>query len=87
MAKRKKKSKVQKQGKLPKGSAAKRRKARKAAKAVVAKAKPKPAPVKKAGRKVKQSVTPVVETAGVEMIERSAPGVITISEADANVGE
>jgi hypothetical protein len=81
MAKRKKASKVQKQ------ASAKRGRSRKVAKAVVAKVKPKPAPVKKAARKVKQLVASVVETAGVEMIERPAPGVITVSEADENVGK
>jgi hypothetical protein len=69
-------------------SSAKRGKARKAAKAAkvtkptVAKAKPKPAPVKKAARKVKQSVTPVVETIAVEVIEQPAPGVITVTEVE-----
>jgi hypothetical protein len=37
---------------------------------MVAKAKPKPAPVKKAARKVKQPVAPVVETVAVEAIEQ-----------------
>jgi hypothetical protein len=32
--------------------------------------------VKKAARKVKQPVTPVVETVAVEVIEQPAPGVI-----------
>ena len=87
MAKRKKASKVQKRGKLPRGNSAKRGKARKAAKAAkatkptVAKAKPKPAPAKKAARKVKQPVTPVVETVAVEVIEQPAPGVITVTES------
>jgi hypothetical protein len=89
MAKRKKASKVQKRAKLR--SSAKRGKARKAAKAAkaakatkptVAKAKPKPAPVKKAARKVKQPVTPVVETVAVEVIEQPAPGVITVTEIE-----
>ena len=84
MAKRKKASKVQKRAKLR--SSAKRGKARKAAKAAkatkrtVARAKPKPAPVKKAARKVKQPVTPVVETVIVDLIEQPAPGVITVTE-------
>ena len=86
MAKRKKQSKAQKPTKLR--SSAKRGKARKAAKAAkatkptkptVAKAKPKPAPVKKAVRKVKR---PVVETVAVEVIEQSAPGVITVTEIE-----
>ena len=86
MAKRKKRSKAQKPTKLQ--SSAKRGKARKAAKAAkatkptVAKAKPKPAPVKKAARKVKQPVTPVVETVAVEVIEQPAPGVITVTEIE-----
>jgi hypothetical protein len=84
MAKRKKASKVQKPAKLR--SSAKRGKARKATKAAkatkptVAKAKPKPAPVNKAARKVKQPVTPVVETVAVEVIEQPAPGVTEVEE-------
>ena len=75
MAKRKKGSKVQSRAKLRKANSAKRGKARKAArgkvtKRTVAKAKPKPAPAKKAVRKVKQPVASVVETATVEVIER-----------------
>jgi hypothetical protein len=86
MAKRKKASKVQKRAKLR--SSAKRGKGRKAAKAAkapkrtVARAKPKRAPVKKTARKVKQSVTPVVETVAVEVIEQPAPGVITVTEVE-----
>jgi hypothetical protein len=63
MAKRKKQSKVQKRGKLPRGNAAKHGKARrvsKAAQRTVAKAKPKPRPSKKAAQK--QPVAPAVET-------------------------
>ena len=91
MAKRKKASKVQKRAKLRRGSSAKRGKARKAAKAskatkrTIASAKPKPAPVKKATRKVKQPVTPVVETVAVEVIEQPAPGVITVTEVEETV--
>jgi hypothetical protein len=81
MAKRKKKSKVQKRGKLRRGNSARRGKARKAAQAKrVAKAKR--APVKKAARKVKQPVAPVVETVAVEVIEQPAPGVITVTEVE-----
>ena len=86
MAKRKKASKVQKSAKLR--SSAKRVKARKAAKAAkapkrtVAKAKPKPALVKKVARKVKSPVTPVLETVAVEVIEQPAPGVITVTEIE-----
>jgi hypothetical protein len=85
MTKREKQSKVQKRGKLPRGSSAKRGKARRvsrAAKRTVAKAKRKPAPVKKVARKVKQPVTPVVETVAVEVIEQPAPGVITVTEVE-----
>ena len=88
MAKRKKASKVQKRGKLPRGNSAKRGKARKAAKAAkattrtVGRAKPKRAPVKKAARKVKRPVTPVVETIVVDVIEQPAPGVITVTEIE-----
>jgi hypothetical protein len=88
MAKRKKASKVQKRAKLRSGNSAKRVKARKASgvakatKRTVAKAKPKPAPVKKAARKVKQSVAPVVETVAVEVLEQPAPGVIIVTEVE-----
>ena len=88
MAKSKKASKVQKRAKLRRGNSAKRGKARKAAKAAkatkrtVARANPKPAPVKKAARKVKQPVNPVVETVAVEVIEQPAPGVITVTEVE-----
>jgi hypothetical protein len=83
MAKRKKGSKVQKRAKLRRGNSAKRGKARKAARAkTVAKAKPKRAPAKKATRKVKQPVAPVVETVAVEVIEQLAPGVITVTEVE-----
>ena len=81
MAKSKKKSKVQKRGKLRRGNSARRGKARKAAQAKrVAKAKR--APVKKAARKVKQPVAPVVESVAVEVIEQPAPGVITVTEVE-----
>jgi hypothetical protein len=81
MAKRKKGSKIrsraklQRRSKLRRAISAKRSKTRKAARAkatkrTVAKAKPKPAPAKKAVRKVKQPVASVVETATVEVIER-----------------
>ena len=88
MAKRKKGSKVQKQEKLPTGTSAKLRKARKAApaKRTVAKAKRKRSPVKKAARKVKQPVTPVVETVAVEVIEQPAPGLITVTEVEETPG-
>jgi hypothetical protein len=80
MAKRKKASKVQKRGKLPKGKSARRSNVRKAAAAKAAK--PKPAPVKKAARKAKHPVAPVVETVAVEVIEQPAPGVITVTEVE-----
>jgi hypothetical protein len=38
--------------------------------------------VKKAARKVKQPVAPVVETAVVEVIEQPAPGVIAVTEVE-----
>jgi len=85
MAKRKKGSKVQSRAKLRRANSARRGKARKvatAAKRTAARAKPKPAPVKKAARKVKQPVAPVVETAVVEVIEQPAPGVIAVSEVE-----
>ena len=88
VAKLKKGSKVQKREKLPRGTSAKLRKARKAApaKRTVAKAKPKRSPVKKAARKVKQPVTPVVETVAVEVIEQPAPGLITVTEVEETPG-
>ena len=72
VAKRKKASKVQKRGKLPKGTSARLRKARKVApaKRTVAKAN---APVKKAARRMKQPVTPAVEDVAVEVIEQPCP--------------
>jgi hypothetical protein len=88
MVKRKKASKVQKQGKLRRGNSAKRGMTRKAAQAkTVARAKPKHAPVKTAARnvnarKAKQPVTPVVETVVVDVIEQPAPGVITVTEVE-----
>ncbi len=82
MAKRKKASKVQKRAKPRRGNPAKRSKPRKAAKRTVAKAKPKRAPMKKAARKVKQPVAPVVATVAVEVIEQPAPGVITVTEVE-----
>jgi len=88
VAKRKKASKVQKRAKLRRGTSAKLRKARKAApaKRTAAKAKPKRSPVNKAARKVKQPVTPVVETVAVEVIEQPAPGVITVTEVEETPG-
>jgi hypothetical protein len=85
MAKRKKRAKVQKRAKRrssAKRDKAKAAKAAKATKRTVARTKPKPAPVKKAARKVKQPVTPVVETVAVEVIEQPAPGVITVTEIE-----
>jgi hypothetical protein len=92
MAKRKKGSKVQKRGKLPRGNSATRGKASKvsksargkATKRTVARAKPKRTPVKKAARKerIKQPVAPVVETVAVEVIEQPAPAVITVTEGE-----
>ena len=88
MAKRKKASKVQKRAKLRRGKSAKRGKARKAApaKRTVAKAKPKRAPAKKAARRMKQPVTPAVETVAVEVIEQPAPGVMTVTEVEETPG-
>ena len=86
MAKRKKASKVQKRAKLRSsakhGKGRRVSKAAKATKRTVAKAKSKPAPAKKAARKVKQPVTPVVETVAVEVLEQPAPGVITVTEIE-----
>jgi hypothetical protein len=87
MAKSKKRAKVQKRGKLPRGKSATRGKGSKSARAKATKrtvvtAKPKRAPAKKAARKVKQPVAPVVETVAVEVIEQPAPGVITVTEVE-----
>jgi hypothetical protein len=85
MAKRKKQSKPQKRAKLRRENSAKRgkpRKVAKAAKRTVARAKPKPAPAKKAARKVNRPVAPVVESVAVEVIGQPAPGVITVTEVE-----
>ena len=84
MAKRKKGSNVQSRAKVRRANSTKRGKvkAAKAAKRAVARAKPKRAPVKKAVRKAKQPVAPVVETVAVEVIEQPAPGVITVTEVE-----
>jgi hypothetical protein len=84
MAKRKKGSKLQSRAKLRRANSAKRGKARKAARAkTVAKAKPKRAPVKKAARKVKRPVAPVlVETVAAEVIGQPAPDVIAVTEVE-----
>jgi hypothetical protein len=85
MAKRKKQSKAQKRkGATARGKARKVAKSArgKATKRTVASAKPKPAPVKKAARKVKRPVAPVVETVAAEVIEQPAPGVITVTEVE-----
>ena len=85
MAKRKRGSKVQSRTTLRRAKPAKRGKARKVAKAAkrtAARAKPKPAPVKKATRKVKQPIAPVVETVATEVIEQPAPSIITVMEVE-----
>jgi hypothetical protein len=87
VAKRKQGSKVQRRGKLPRGKSATRvkvRKVAKAAKRMVANAKLKRAPVKKATRKerTKQHVAPVVEIVAAEVIEQPAPDVITVTEVE-----
>jgi hypothetical protein len=91
MAKRKKRSEVQKRAKQRRRNSATRGKARKvsksaATKRTVARAKPKRATVKKPPRKearrMKQPIAPVVETVAVEVIEQPAPGVITVTEVE-----
>jgi hypothetical protein len=90
MAKRKKPAKVQKRAKLRRGNSATRGKARRlkaargqAKKRTVTKAKAKRAPMKKAVRRMKQSVVaPAVETTVVDVIEQPAPGVITVTEIE-----
>ena len=87
MAKLKKRSKVQQRnrvtahGKVRKATKSSRGKA---SKRTVARAKPKRMGVKKAARKkvqrMKQPGTPVVETVVVDVIEKPAPDVITITE-------
>ena len=87
MAKRKKRSKVQNRGKLPRrNKRGKARRVTKAAKRTVAKAKPKRSSVKKAARKAKQPVAPVVETVAVEVIEQPAPGLINGTEVEETPG-
>src|SRR5215472_14237977 len=71
MAKRKKHSKAPKRKVAPARSKA--HKVAKTAKRAVAKAKPKPAPVKKVVARVKQPIAPVVETVAAEVIEQPAP--------------
>jgi hypothetical protein len=90
MAKRKKGSRVQKRGKLRKGKSAKRGKAAKVAKSAkatkrtVARPKPKRTAVKKApGKEVRKQ--PVRETVIVDVVEQSAPGVITVTEFEETV--
>ena len=78
MAKLKKRASAQQRN--PVTARGKARKATKSARAkatkrTIARAKPKPAPVKRAARKVKQPIAPVVETVAVEVIEQPAPGV------------
>jgi len=81
MAKRKKRSKAPKRRVAPARSRARKpSKVAKATKPTAAKAKHKPAPVKKASRKVKQPVAPAVQTVAVEVIEQ--PGVMAVSEAE-----
>ena len=85
MAKRKKQSKAPKRkAATARGKAHKVGKAArgKVTKRTVAKAKPKPAPVKKAARKVTQPVARAVETAVVEMVEQPAPDVMTVTEVE-----
>ena len=81
MAKRKKQASVQKRkGATARPKAKKLSKAArgKATKRAVARGKPKRAPVKKAAR----PAAPTVETVAVEVIERPAPGVITVTEVE-----
>jgi hypothetical protein len=92
MAKRKKRTKVQpkKRAKVRRASSAARGKTRKASKQraggikrTIARAKPKRAGAKKAARKREQRMkppTPAVETVVVDVVEESAPGVITVTE-------
>src|SRR5260370_15935472 len=91
MAKRKKRSKVQKRANQRRRKSATRGKARKVAKSArgkptkrtVARAKPKRATVKKAAPKVvRRTKQPAVETVVVDLIEQPAPGVITVTEVE-----
>jgi hypothetical protein len=85
MAKRKKRSKVQKRAELRRENSAKRSKPRKGAKsAAVKRAKPKRAAVKKApGKEVRKQ--PVRETVVVNVVEQPAPGVIAVTEFEETV--
>ena len=90
MAKREKRSKVQKR-KLRRRNSAKRGKPRnvaKAAKPTVAGAKSKRASAKKAARKerMKQAAAPAAETVIVEIIEQPAPDAITVTEVEETPG-
>ena len=87
MAKLKKRSKVQQRNRVTaRGKARKATKSSrgKASKRTVARAKPKRMRVKKAARKkvqpMKQPGAPTVETVVVDVIEKPAPDVITITE-------
>ena len=87
MAKLKKRSKVQQRNQVTaRGKARKATKSsrEKASKRTVARAKPKRMGVKKAARKkvqrMKQPGAPAVETVVVDVIEKPAPDVITITE-------
>jgi hypothetical protein len=91
MAKRKKRSTIQKRAKPRRGNSATRGKAHKIAKAArgkptkrtVARAKSKRSPVKKAAPKVvRRMKEPAVETVVVDLIEQRAPGVITVTEVE-----
>ncbi len=79
MAKRKRQSKVKKHAKLRRGNSAKRGKARKGAQAKTV-TKAKRTPFKKAARKAKPPVAPVVESDTVELIKQPAP--ITVTEVE-----
>ena len=86
MAKLKKRSNVQRNRVTQRGKARKAAKSSrgKASKRTVARAKPKRMGVKKATRKkvqrMKQPGAPMVETVVADVIEKSAPDVITITE-------
>jgi hypothetical protein len=85
MGKHKKQSKAQKRkATTARGKARKVSKSApgKAMKRAVAKAKTKRAPVKKAARKLKRPVAPVVETVAIEVVEQPAPDIIAVKEVE-----
>jgi hypothetical protein len=96
MAKRKKQPKIQRRAKLRRGTATHGKARRvsksargKATKRAVVEATPQPTTAKKAARKevrrMKRPAAPAVETTVVDVIEKPAPGVMTVTEFEETV--